>query len=398
MHDLSLFTHADVRWAAQNMPLLLDTDLTPLNGLRIAICLHIEPKTAVLCALLIEAGAEVWLTGSPGTTRQDVADWLITLGVHVRAAADDDAPRLEDVLSCDPHLVLDNGADLIRALLDKGLPADFLGGTEETTTGALLLRQREDQPRFPVIVINDSYLKLLVENRWGVGQSVVQGFMNATNRMIPGARATVAGYGPCGRGVAQTLRQLGARVSVADLDPYRRLEAALDGHQVGRLDTLLAETELLFLATGQPDVITDEGIAALPDNSVIAGVGHYPWELDLRRLGPPTRLGARSGGSVTDPAASAAVAVDERSARLTALHETYEQPDGRRITVLAQTRMINLVSAGGNPIEAMDLGLTLQARSLALVATGAAAPGVQAVPQELDREIAETFAATLEMS
>jgi adenosylhomocysteinase len=381
MHDLSLFTHADVRWAAQNMPLLLDTDLAPLQGLRIAICLHIEPKTAVLCALLIKAGAEVWLTGSPGTTRQDVADWLATLGVHVHAAADDDAPRVNDVLACDPHLVLDNGADLIRNLLDTGLPTQFLGGTEETTTGALLLRQREDQPTFPVIVINDSYLKLLVENRWGVGQSVVQGFMNATNRMIPGTRATVVGYGPCGRGVAQTLRQLGARVSVADQDPYRRLEAALDGHQVGPLDTLLADTDLLFLATGHPDVVSDEGIAALPDNAVIAGVGHYPWELDLQRLGPPTRQDDIQG-----------------SARQTAQHETYVQPDGRRITVLAKTRMINLVSAGGNPIEAMDLGLTLQARSLVLVATGAAAPGVQAVPQDLDREIAEIFAATLELS
>ncbi|NEA35804.1 adenosylhomocysteinase [Streptomyces sp. SID13031] len=380
MHDLSQFTHADVRWAAQNMPLLLDTDLTPLKGLRIAICLHIEPKTAVLCALLVEAGAEVWLTGSPGTTRQDVADWLTTLGVHVHAAADDDAPRIKAVLTSDPQLVLDNGADLIRALLDSGLPSEFRGGTEETTTGALLLRQRSEPPPFPVIVINDSPLKLLVENRWGVGQSVVQGFMNATNKMIPGTRATVAGYGPCGRGVAQTLRQLGARVSVADQDPYRRLEAALDGHQVGRLDTLLADTDLLFLATGHPDVVSDEGIAALPDNAVIAGVGHCPWELDLQRLGPPT------------PATGAG------SARQTADHETYIQPDGRRITVLAKTRMINLVSAGGNPIEAMDLGLTLQARSLALVATGRAAPGVQAVPLDLDREIAETFAATLELS
>ncbi|GAA0963590.1 hypothetical protein GCM10009554_83200 [Kribbella koreensis] len=236
-------------------------------------------------------------------------------------------------------------------------------------------------------MINDSYLKLLVENRWGVGQSVVQGFMNATNRMIPGTRATVAGYGPCGRGVAQTLRQLGARVQVADLDPYRRLEAALDGHRVGPLDTLLGSTDLLFLATGQPDVVSDEGIAALPDNAVIAGVGHFPWELDLGRL---KSLVKAVDGSARQTA--------DGSARQTAEHETYVQPDGRRITVLAQTRMINLVSAGGNPIEAMDLGLTLQARSLALVATGAALPGVQAVPQELDREIAGTFAATLERS
>jgi adenosylhomocysteinase len=261
------------------------------------------------------------------------------------------------------------------------VPPNFLGGTEETTTGAHLLRQREDQPPFPVIVINDSYLKLLVENRWGVGQSVVQGFMNATNRMVPGSRATVAGYGPCGRGVAQTLRQLGARVRVADLDPYRRLEAALDGHQIGPLDSLLADTDLLFLATGHPDVVSDEGIAALPDNAVISGVGHYPWELDLQRLGTPAR-------QVDVPG----------SARQTAHHETYVQPDGRHLIVLAKTRMINLVSAGGNPIEAMDLGLTLQARSLALIAAGRATPGVQAVPEVLDREIAATFAGTLELS
>lgn len=382
MLDLTLFSHADVRWAAQNMPLLLDTfrSPTPFQGLRISICLHIEPKTAVLCALLVDAGAEVWLTGSPGTTRQDVADWLADLGVHVHAAADDDAPRIDDVLDGDPQLLLDNGADLTQALLERGpLPNGFLGGTEETTTGAILLRRREAPVPFPVVVINDSYLKLLVENRWGVGQSVVQGFMNATNRMIPGARATVAGYGTCGRGVAQTLRQLGARVQVADLDPYRRLEAAMDGHQVGQLDDLLASTDLLFLATGHPDVVSAAGIAALPDNAVIAGVGHHAWELDREFLGPPVQH------------------VDVRgSARQTAHHQTYLQPDGRRITVLADTRMINLVCANGNPIEAMDLGLTLQARSLTLVADGNVKPGVQPVPDHLDREIAEAFVSTLE--
>ena len=381
-------THPDVAWAAQHMPLLRDAldpahahSVAPaLRGLRIAMCLHIEPKTAVLCHLLTAAGAQVWLTGSPGTTRADVAEWLSGIGVHVHAAADDDAPRVDDVLAGDPHLLLDNGADLTQAVLDAGpRPPHFLGGTEETTTGALLLRRRPDPVTFPVVVINDSYLKLLVENRFGVGQSVVQGFMNATNRMLPGVRATVIGYGPCGRGVAQTLRSLGARVAVADTDPYRRLEAAMEGHDIGPARSLLARTDLLFLATGTPNVLDSDDVAVLPDGVVVSGVGHQPWEVDLGLLGQ--RLEQPAGPD---------------AARQTALHDTFIRPDGRRTTVLARTRMINLVAAGGNPIEAMDLGLTLQARSLALVATGGARPGVHAVPDDLDRAVAEAFVATLE--
>jgi adenosylhomocysteinase len=373
---LDQFDHPDVRWAAQNMPLLADAfdELGDVfSGLRIGMCLHIEPKTAVLCTLLARAGATVALTGSPGTTRQDIAASLTRSGVLVHAAADDSAPRVEEVLDVDPHILLDNGADLTQGLLDRGvLPPHFIGGTEETTTGALLLRERATAIPFPVIVINDSYLNLLVENRFGVGQSVVQGFMNATNRMIPGARATVVGYGPCGRGVAQTLRDLGAQVTVVEIDPYRRIEAALEGHRVANTRIALPGTQLLFLATGYPDVLDDDDLNRLGDGVVIAGVGHRPWELNLARLGTP---------------------LPHEDGTQTAHHDVYPQADGRRIVVLASTRMINLVAGGGNPIEAMDLGLTLQARSLAAIALrGFVEPGVHPVPEQIDRHVATAFA------
>jgi adenosylhomocysteinase len=196
--------------------------------------------------------------------------------------------------------------------------------------------------------------------------------MNATNLMIPGADATVVGYGPCGRGVADTLAHLGARVAVADTDPYRALEAVMAGHQVGELADLLPRTQLLFLATGHPGVIGAKEIGALRHGTVIAGVGHMPWELDARALAEHTASVHHSGPSGQERA----------------VHRLH---DGREVIVLADTKMINLTAAKGNPIQAMDLGLTLQARSLAAIAVGhdkTLAAGVQAVPEPIDRQIA----------
>ncbi|XVU22915.1 adenosylhomocysteinase [Actinoplanes sp. CA-054009] len=372
---LSSYEHPAVRWAAAHMPLLHETmsrSEGAFAGVRLGMCLHIEPKTAVLATLLVRAGAHVRLTGSPGTTKPEVAEALRAIGVEVYAGDDD--PQVAQVLDLEPDLLLDNGADLTLGLLARGVPEHFRGGTEETTTGGLRLREggHADVP-FPVVVINDSPLKQLVENRFGVGQSVVQGFMNATNRMIPGANAVVVGYGPCGRGVAQTLRLLGARVSVAELDPYRSLEAALEGHGTGPAEDLLPGADLVFLATGRPHVLGPAPIERLRDGVVLAGVGHRGDEVDLRLLGTP---GPDTGSH----------------------HREHLLADGRRVIVLAETRMINLVAAGGNPIEAMDLGLTLQAASLAAIATGAVAGGVQPVPDALDRDIAERFAARLTSS
>lgn len=357
-------------WAETHMPLTRAAvhELAPVfRGLRISMCLHVEPKTAVLVWLLAAAGADISLTGSPGTTRDDTVDDLRRAGVTVHAARDDAAPRVADVLAHDPHLILDNGGDLFLAVLDGHPAPSLIGGTEETTTGGILLRRRVDAVRHPVIVINDSPLKLLVENRFGVGQSVVQGFMNATNLMIPGARATVLGYGPCGRGTAQTLRQLGALVTVVDTDPYRALEASLEGFIVADMSRALSNAQLLFLATGAPGVVGAAEIAHLPDGVCIAGVGHHAWEMELAALDSPVASEA--------------------------YHASYATADGRTIHVIADNRMVNLVAGLGNPIEAMDLGLTLQTRSLAAVAQGLATDGVHGVPDHIDRAVARDFLA-----
>jgi adenosylhomocysteinase len=357
------------------MPLLTSTVRRhgpALAGRRIGMCLHVEPKTAALVALLSEAGAQITLTGSPGTTHDDVADALRSTGIMVLGRRDDDPAQhrrnLAGVLESEPHLLLDNGADLVTELLAGGLPHP-IGATEETTTGGDRLRARAAAVPFPVIVINDSRLKLLVENEFGVGQSVVQGFMNATNLMLPAARAAVIGYGPCGRGVANTLARLGAQVWVMETDPYRAVEALMHGHRVGDLATVLPPAQLVFLATGQPGVLGGAELDLLADGAVLAGVGHFPWELDAAALAART-AGATGGGH----------------RRIHRLH------DGREVTILHETKMINLAAAQGNPIQAMDLGLTLQARGLAAVATLGLAPGPQPVPADVDREIATSLA------
>jgi adenosylhomocysteinase len=370
----------DSRWALKHMPLTVQAvrEVAPvLTGKRLSMCLHVEPKTAVLVSLLAEAGMEVALTGSPGTTNDEVADDLRALGVRVHTARADDEPahrrNIEKVLEHDPHLTLDNGADLTLRLIETGVAGHYVGGTEETTTGGIRLQAHGERLARPVVVINDSPLKLIVENEHGVGQTVVQGFMNATNRMVPGARAAVIGYGPCGRGVANTLATLGARVSVAERDPIRALEAILHGHRVGGVAEVLADAQLIFTATGAAGVIGAAELEVIPDGAIIAGVGHFPWEIDEHALAAATRSTADYGGRRTG-----------------ILLE-----DGREIVRLDQGRMINLTAASGNPIEAMDLGLTLQARSLAAVAEGGLPAHVQSVPDAVERRIAEDLVGLL---
>ncbi|WP_290056964.1 adenosylhomocysteinase [Amycolatopsis solani] len=371
--------HAGTEWALKHMPLTATAveEAAPLlAGRRLAMCLHVEPKTAALVTLLARAGVEVTLTGSPGTTHDDVAAALTGLGVRVHTRrADDEAAHARNVaavLECEPDLTLDNGADLTLSLLRSGAPSGWLGGTEETTTGGI--RLRAEHVAHPVVVINDSRLKLLVENEFGVGQSVVQGFLNATNLMLPGMRAAVLGYGPCGKGVADTLSRLGARVAVCDTDPMRALQAILDGHRVGATTEVLAGAQAVFTATGAPGVVGAPELAALPDGALIAGVGHFAWEIDAAALRAATVRTVEYG----EPG--------RRTGHVLA--------DGREIVVLDHGRMLNLTAANGNSIQAMDLGLTLQVRSLAAVA-GGLAPGVQPVPAAVEHRIATDLVARL---
>jgi adenosylhomocysteinase len=372
--------HPGTTWATRHMPLLartFDQVGDAFAGLHVGITLHVEPKTAVLCRWLVAAGARVTVTGNLGTTQTDTADALRSIGVTVLGGRSDTADErrghLRTILDATPDLLLDNGGELIEGVLARGTWPGLRGATEETTTGGLRLRALPTTPGFPVVVINDSRLKLLVENEYGVGQSVVQGFMNATNLMLPGARVGVVGYGPCGRGTADTLRSLNAVVQVADIDPFRALEAVMAGHVVSDLPALLRTCDVVFLATGARSVVGTAEIALLRDGATLVGVGHEGLELD------PDALSAATARTVV-------LSPDGGDADARVVHHLH---DGRSVVVLHRTRMINLTAALGNPVQAMDLGLALQARSLAAIATGEASwSGIEPVPAEIDRVLA----------
>jgi adenosylhomocysteinase len=382
MADLSAQTgRLKTKWAELHLKLLDRLkqefrETKPLAGFTIGICLHIEPKTAVLCSVLREGGAEIVITGSPGTTQDDVAAALESTGARVFSRKQDDATvhlqNIRRVLEFKPHLLLDNGADLIAMLLQDFPEHRVFAATEETTTGGNRLRNelRGSVP-FPVIVINDSPLKLNMENEHGVGPTVVEAFMHATNLLVPSKRYVVFGYGSVGRGLAKCLRAMGGHVRVVEPDPIRALEAALDGMLVTDIDGALASAEVFFTATGRPDVITGEHIAKLPDGAILANTGHFSWEIDIAEL---KRQAQTSESLSTDI-------------------ELFTFSDGRHVALLAGGEMLNLAGGGGNPIETMDLGLALQAQSLRHLAEyyREMPAGAQPVPHDINQRVASAM-------
>jgi adenosylhomocysteinase len=353
----------------------------PFEGLTIGVCLHVEPKTAVLCSVLAEGGASIALTGSPGTTQDDVAEALAADGIAVYGRRADGrsehAGNIRSVVSHDPDIVLDNGADLVAAVLaSESAHRRLRGGTEETTTGAN--RLREDFAReldFPVIVINDSPLKSIVENQFGVGQGVVEAFMHATNLMVPAKHFVVIGYGFCGRGIARSLRSFGARVVVVEVDEVRALEAVLDGMEVRDLEEVLTWGEVFVTVTGRAGILRRAHFERMRDGAVLLNAGHFSWEIDVESL---RTLSVETETFSTDI-------------------EGFRMASGRSIYLLARGEMINLAASGGNPIETMDLGLALQARSLARIATRGdeLSPGPLPVPDDINREVARQMLAAL---
>jgi adenosylhomocysteinase len=378
---------ARTTWIRSRMPLLADTrrDFAarrPFAGLRVGMSLHVEPKTAVLLEVLAAGGAEIVATGNHGSTQDDVVAYLRSLGMTVfgrRAdTLDEHHANVAAVVGSRPDLVLDNGADLVAGIVAAGSAAGVIGGTEETTSGGIRLRgELAGRVPFPSIVINDSPLKAIGENRHGVGQSVVESIMRITNLMIPGRRFVVAGYGWCGRGIGQYLRAFGGRVAVAEIDEIKAFEAALDGYRVGELGDLAEWGEFFITATGHPGIITDAVIDRMPSGAVLANAGHFPWEIDTEAL------------------VARATAVTELDAAI----ERIDLPDGRELILLAGGRMVNLAGREpkGNSLEAMDLGFLLQSLSLERVATDASSllPGAQPVPDDLEREIARRFVRAL---
>ncbi|MEO8907331.1 MAG: adenosylhomocysteinase [Microbacteriaceae bacterium] len=400
---------ARIEWIRSRMTMLagLRDELTrtqPFAGHRIGMSLHLEPKTAVLLETLAAGGAEVVATGNHGSTQDDVVAALRETGMTLFGRRDDSIEQhhanIEAVLDADPDMLLDNGGDLAAGIVARGQAAGHrsarvIGGTEETTSGGVRLRgEMAGTVPFPMIVINDSMLKAIGENRHGVGQSVLESFMRITNVMVPGRHVLVVGYGWCGRGIAESFRALGAQVAVAEVDDLKAFEAALDGFRVGSLDRLLGWADVVITATGQPGVLDAARFALLRDGAILANSGHFPWEIDVEAL-----RGAATGSRMIADAL-----------------ERVDFPDGRHVILLAEGRMVNLAGREpkGNSLEAMDLGFMLQVLSLERVAAAADATataaagtrarpahnplvaGPQPVPRDIERRIAGRFLAALD--
>ncbi|MCX5571032.1 adenosylhomocysteinase [Kaistia nematophila] len=355
----------------------------PFAGLSIGVSLHLEPKTAVLLEVLKAGGAAIVGTGNHGSTQDDIVAVLRAQGMNLFGKRDDDLQQhlanVAKVVAAKPDILLDNGADLVALAIEAGTEATIRGGTEETTSGGDRLRgELAGKVPFPVIVINDSPLKQIAENRHAVGQSIVESFMRITNLMIPGRRFVVVGYGWCGRGIAQYLDALGGRVAVVETDAIKALEAALDGHRVGTAEDLAAWGEVFITATGRPGVLGAKAIAGMRSGAVLANSGHFPWEIDV------AALRAQAVGSQL---------VDDSLERI-------ELADGRHVVLVADGRMFNLAGREpkGNSIESMDIGFMLQALSLARVAgagrTGLV-PGAQPVPDDINQTIARRMVAEM---
>ena len=390
--DLAARGAARVEWIRSRMPLLAaartEFERTrPFEGRRIGMSLHLEPKTAVLLETLAAGGAEVVGTGNHGSTQDDVVAHLRGQGLTLFGTRDDTLAQhhlnVASVLDAQPDMLLDNGGDLAAGIVERGETARILGGTEETTSGGDRLRgELAGAVPFPMIVINDSLLKAIGENKHAVGQSVVESFMRITNLMIPGRRFVVLGYGWCGRGVAHYLRALGGKVAVVEVDELKAFEAALDGFRVSTEGAVtFAEWGDVFItATGHADVLGLDAIERMHDGAVLANCGHFPWEIDVAGL----RAAATGSREIVDAI------------------ERIELPSGRHVVLLAGGRMFNLAGREpkGNSLESMDLGFLLQVLSLERVATDAASlvAGAQPVPGDIDRTIARRMLAALNAS
>ncbi|EPR75319.1 Adenosylhomocysteinase [Leifsonia rubra CMS 76R] len=378
---------ARLTWVRSRMTLLADVrahlaTTQPFAGHRIGMSLHLEPKTAVLLETLAAGGAEIVATGNHGSTQDDVVAFLREQGMTIFGTRDDTLEQhhanVAAVVAAKPDILLDNGADLVAGIIASRRAGQIVGGTEETTSGGYRLRdEMAGQVPFPVIVINDSPLKAIGENKHAVGQSVVESFMRITNLMVPGRRFVVAGYGWCGRGVAHYLRALGGKVAVVEVDELKAFEAALDGYRVANILDLAGWGDVFITATGHPQILGTEFFEMVADNAILVNCGHFPWEIDV----PALRSFATSTTEID-----------------TAI-ERFDLPGNRQVTLIAEGRMMNLAGREprGNSIESMDLGFLLQVLSLERVATAATTlePGAQPVPDTINRDIARRMLATM---
>lgn len=372
-----------VEWAAREMPVLASirerfAKEQPLKGLRISACLHVTTETANLMHTLQVGGADVVLTASnPLSTQDDVAACLVThYEIPVFAIKGEDNivyyKHIHAALDHKPHLTMDDGADLVSTLHKerRDLLANIIGGTEETTTGVIRLRAMaaDGALAYPIIAVNDALTKHLFDNRYGTGQSTIDGIIRATNILLAGKNFVVAGYGWCGRGLAMRARGMGANVIVTEVDPLKALEAVMDGYRVMPMIEAAKIGDIFCTVTGDINVIDRHHLEVMKDGAVLANSGHFNVEINIPALEE--------------------MAVSKRLVR--PFVEQYELKDGRSIFLLGEGRLINLAAAEGHPASVMDMSFANQALSLEYLVKNAAEMEckVYSVPEEIDREIA----------
>ena len=373
-----------IDWAAAEMGVLaLIRDRfekeRPLDGIRIAACLHVTTETANLMETLKAGGAEVALCASnPLSTQDDVAAALCEeTGVYVYAIKGEDNEtyyrHINSVLDHRPHLTMDDGADLVSLLHKERQDQidEVIGGTEETTTGVIRMRAMTEDGalRYPIVSVNDADTKHLFDNRFGTGQSTIDAIMRSTNLLLAGRTLVVAGYGMCGRGVASRARGMGAQVVVIEVDPRAALEAAMEGYRVMPLREAARIGDLFVTVTGDTSVIRREHLEVMKDGAVLANAGHFDVEIDKQAL--------------ADLAAG-------RVRRIRGYVDEYTLGDGRRLHLLGEGRLVNLAAAEGHPAAVMDMSCANQALSVEWIvkSRGSLEPGVYPVPREIDLEVA----------
>ncbi len=381
--DISLAEEGDLRikWAGNNMPVL---DIIrkrfavekPLAGLRISACLHVTTETANLAITLKEGGADVVLCASnPLSTQDEVAAALVSrynIPTYAIRGEDNDSyyKHINAALDHRPHLTMDDGADLVATIHRdrRDVLESVLGGTEETTTGVIRLRSmaQDGALKYPIIAVNEADTKHLFDNRYGTGQSTIDGITRATNVLWAGKTVVVCGYGWCGKGISMRAKGLGANVIVTEVDPIKALEAAMEGFQVMALKDATAKGEVFITATGCINVIDEEHIKLLKDNSIIANSGHFNVEINI----PALEANSKS----------------KRIARPNV--DEYLMADGRRLFLLGEGRLINLAAAEGHPASVMDMSFANQALCSEYMAKQRdLKPGVYSVPLDIDKEI-----------
>ena len=382
--DVSLAPSGEtkINWVERNMPVLRgiaeDFEKTkPFAGLKIALSVHLEAKTAYLCRAMERGGAEMFVTGSnPLSTQDDVAAALVSGGMQVFAEYGCDAQQyeqyLEEVLKVSPNIIIDDGGDLIHLMHTKytDLIPNVIGGCEETTTGIhrLKIMARDGELKFPMVMVNEADCKHMFDNRYGTGQSVWDGICRTTNLIIAGKYVVISGYGWCGKGVTLRAKGLGAKVIVTETDPVRALEAVMDGFEVMPMREAAKLGDIFCTVTGCRDIITAEHFALMKDGAILSNAGHFNVEVDIDAL-EKTCVG-----------------------KYEARHniQGYVMPDGRHLFVIAEGRLVNLAAADGHPAEIMDMSFAIQALSAEYLARNRdrLQADVIPVPDEINEAVA----------